>query len=68
MSCTRPWTVQYWAAYGWRDIPTHCEFLLDYEIDEEEWGKKKKPYRFRWPDEVHDEVLARLLEIQRGVA
>ena len=30
-------------AYGWSDIPTDCEFLLDYEIDEEEWGDKKKP-------------------------
>ena len=30
-------------AYGWSDIPTDCEFLLDYEIDEEEWGRKKKP-------------------------
>ena len=44
-------------AYGWNDIPTDCEFLLDYEIDEEEWGRKKKPYRYRWPEEVHDEVL-----------
>jgi hypothetical protein len=50
-------------AYGWSDIPTDCEFLLDYEIDEEEWGDKKKPYRHRWPDEVRDEVLARLLEL-----
>ena len=50
-------------AYGWDDIPTDCEFLLDYEIDEEEWGKRKKPYRYRWPDEVRDEVLARLLEL-----
>jgi hypothetical protein len=49
--------------YGWTDIPTHCEFLLDYEIDEEEWGTRKKPYRYRWPDEVRDEVLARLLEL-----
>ncbi len=48
-------------AYGWTDIPTDCEFLLDYEIDEETWGKKKKPYR--WPDAVRDEVLARLLEL-----
>ncbi len=52
-------------AYNWPDIPTRCEFLLDYEIDEETWGKKKKPYRYRWPDEVHDEVLARLLELNR---
>jgi hypothetical protein len=50
-------------AYGWSDLPTDCEFLLDYEIDEEEWGTKKKPYRYRWPDEVRDEVLARLLEL-----
>ncbi|EFO81674.1 hypothetical protein OSCT_0529 [Oscillochloris trichoides DG-6] len=49
-------------AYGWTDIPTACEFLLDYEIDEAEWGSKKKPYRYRWPDAVRDEVLARLLE------
>jgi hypothetical protein len=50
-------------AYGWTDIPTTCEFLLDYEIDEEEWGNKKKPWRYRWQDDVRDEVLARLLEL-----
>ena len=50
-------------AYGWSDIPTDCSFELDYEIDEEEWGRKKKPYRYRWPDDVRDEVLARLLEL-----
>ena len=50
-------------AYGWTDIPAGCEFLLDYEIDEEEWGDKKKPYRYRWPDDVRDEVLARLLDL-----
>lgn len=49
--------------YGWTDIPTNCEFLLDYEIDEVEWGEKKKPWRYRWPDEVRDKVLARLLEL-----
>ena len=50
-------------AYGWTDIPTDCEFLLDYEIDEATWGRKKKPYRYRWPDPVRDEVLARLLAL-----
>ena len=50
-------------AYGWTDIPTDCEFLLDYEIDDEDWGTRKKPYRYRWPDDVRDEVLARLLEL-----
>ena len=50
-------------AYGWTDVPTDCEFLLDYEIDEEAWANRKKPYRYRWPDAVRDEVLARLLEL-----
>ena len=50
-------------AYGWKEIPTHCEFLLDYEIDDEEGTKRKKPYRYRWPDDTRDDVLARLLEL-----
>ena len=50
-------------AYGWTDIPTDCDFLLDYKIDEVTWGRKKKPYRYRWPDAVRDEVLARLLAL-----
>jgi hypothetical protein len=50
-------------AYSWTDVSTDCKFLLDYEIDEDEWSDKKKPYRYRWPDEVRDEVLARLLEL-----
>ena len=49
--------------YGWTDIPTDCEFLLDYEVDEAAWGRKKKPYRYRWPDTVRDEMLARLLAL-----
>ena len=40
-------------AYGWSDIETDCEFLTDYEINEEEWSpRRKKPYRYRWPDDV----------------
>jgi hypothetical protein len=54
--------------YGWTDIRAECEFLLDYDIEEEEWGNKKRPYRFRWPDEVRDEVLARLLELNAARA
>ena len=50
-------------AYGWVDIATVCEFLLDYEADEDESGRKKKPWRYRWPDSIHDEVLARLLAL-----
>ena len=50
-------------AYGWNDIPTECDFLLDYEIDEATWSHRKKPYRYRWSDTVRDEVLARLLAL-----
>ena len=52
-------------AYGWTDIPTDCKCVLDHEIDEETWGTKKKPFRYRWPEEVHDEVLARLLDLNK---
>jgi len=63
-------------AYGWTDIPTACEFLLDYEEDDDDDAsattsgassgkgrKKRKPYRYRWPDAVRDEVLAKLLAL-----
>lgn len=57
-------------AYGWRDLAetSTCEFLLDYEEDEDEESiarRRKKPWRYRWPDEFRDEVLARLLELNR---
>jgi hypothetical protein len=58
-------------AYGWMDIQPKCEFLLDYEEEDnpedEGSGKKakKKPWRYRWPDEVRDEVLARLLALNQ---
>lgn len=59
------------AAYGWTDLQSHCDFLLDYDEEEDqpnEGGRsrgKKKPWRYRWPDGLRDEVLARLLELNR---
>jgi len=59
-------------AYGWDDLAdsASCEFLLDYEEDEDDSlsankkkSNKKKPWRYRWPDNFRDEVLARLLEL-----
>jgi hypothetical protein len=50
-------------AYGWDDISTACEFILDYEIDEADSARKKKPWRYRWPDDVRDEVLGRLVRL-----
>jgi len=56
-------------AYDWTDIKPTCEFLLDDEDEgeDEEGGKrrKRKQSRYRWPDDVRDEVLARLLELNR---
>ncbi|AVH68333.1 Eco57I restriction-modification methylase domain-containing protein [Nostoc sp. 'Peltigera membranacea cyanobiont' N6] len=56
-------------AYGWIDISTDCTFLLDYEDEEDDENtskrQKKKPWRYRWPEEIHDEVLARLLELNQ---
>ncbi|MBW4669008.1 MAG: class I SAM-dependent DNA methyltransferase [Cyanomargarita calcarea GSE-NOS-MK-12-04C] len=58
-------------AYGWSDISTDCDFILDYvdaDEDQETEGskrQKKKPWRYRWCEEVHDEVLARLLELNQ---
>lgn len=52
-------------AYGFVDIDTTCGFYLDYEEDEDEDSgrKRKKPWRFRWSDEVRDDLLARLLDL-----
>mgnify|MGYP001024943323 CR=1 FL=1 len=65
-------------AYGWHDLAetATCEFLLDYEDEEEEdeqlttahgprTSRRKKPWRYRWPDEFRDEVLARLLALNK---
>jgi hypothetical protein len=52
-------------AYGWTNLYPRCEFLLDYEEDDEESSGKKKPWRYRWPDELRDEVLARLLDLNQ---
>ena len=55
-------------AYGWTDLVPTCEFLLDYEEDEDDEdssSRRRKPWRYRWPDDVRDEVLARLLELNK---
>ncbi|MFH1468338.1 MAG: DNA methyltransferase [Pseudomonadota bacterium] len=54
-------------AYGWSDIPPGCEFLPNYEEgDEDDDGRpKKKHWRYRWPDDVRDEILMRLIALNR---
>jgi hypothetical protein len=50
-------------AYGWSDIPTDCDFFPDYVEEDEDGNEVPKSIRYRWPDEVRDEVLARLLAL-----
>lgn len=55
-------------AYGWTDIQPKCGFFPEFDEEEEEDDNsrpKKKKYRYRWPDDVRDEVLARLLDLNR---
>src|SRR5262249_54154741 len=58
-------------AYGWRALAelATCEFLPDYEDDEDEeessGSRRKKPWRYRWPDDFRDEVLARILALNQ---
>jgi hypothetical protein len=64
-------------AYGWHDLAqtATCEFLLDYEDEDDDeqlstdhgqrTSRRKKPWRYRWPDEFRDEVLARLLDLNK---
>ena len=64
-------------AYGWHDLAQSatCEFLLDYEEDDEDEEEptgrartRKKPWRYRWRDNFRDEVLARLLALNKDRA
>jgi hypothetical protein len=56
-------------AYGWSDVPPACDFFPEHADEEEakeEGGRpRRRRYRYRWPDEVRDAVLARLLEENR---
>ena len=56
-------------AYGWADLRPTCDFLLDYEVEDDEADdsgrarQRKKPWRYRWSNEARDEILARLLAL-----
>ncbi len=57
-------------AYGWTDLHPVCEFFPEFDEEEEDDDSgsgraKQKKYRYRWTEEIHDEVLARLLALNR---
>lgn len=54
-------------AYGWSDIQPVCEFILEYD-DDETSTRRRKPWRYRWPDDIRDDVLARLLALNTSRA
>jgi hypothetical protein len=58
-------------SYGWQDLKPVCDFFpeFDEEEGEDDAGRpRKKKYRYRWPDDVQDEVFARLLNLNRQSA
>ena len=46
-----------------------CEFFPEFDDEDDEESESTRPrqkrYRYRWPDDIHDEVLARLLALNR---
>jgi hypothetical protein len=57
-------------AYGWRDLRPVPEFFPEFDVPDDEpetsgsrSNRRQPRYRYRWPDEFHDEVLARLLAL-----
>ena len=50
-------------AHGWTDIPTECQFRPEHDTVDDDASRRKRRYRYRWPNGVRDEVLARLLEL-----
>ncbi|MEH2313608.1 MAG: hypothetical protein V7K35_19905 [Nostoc sp.] len=53
-------------AYIWSDIPADCTLLPDYDDQETSNGQqRKKPWHYCWTEEVHNEVLARLLHLNQ---
>ena len=57
-------------AYGWHDVPVACAFIEENPAAEGEGAPAtgraaRRKYRYRWPDAVREEVLGRLLELNR---
>jgi hypothetical protein len=56
------------AAYGWHVRVPECEFVEEFAPDEDEEEPdtpNKKKFRYRWPDDFRDEILTRLLLLNK---
>lgn len=49
-------------AYGWTDLRSNAVHEREWEAEE---GERPGPWRLRWPESDRDEVLTRLLELNR---
>ena len=54
-------------AYGWTDVEPISEFYPEFlELEEDEADSQRiKRYRYGWPDSIRDDVLARVLALNR---
>ncbi|TAE92045.1 MAG: class I SAM-dependent DNA methyltransferase [Verrucomicrobia bacterium] len=52
-------------AYGWdiKDEDLVCEFIPDFSEEDDDGNEIPKNIRYRWRDEVRDDILARLLAL-----
>jgi hypothetical protein len=52
-------------AYDWSDVRPVCEFVPVYDDHEGDGGDAVRIVRYRWPNEIRDEVLGRLLALNQ---
>lgn len=55
-------------AYGWADLKPVCEFIEEAgaeELEPDESHAARQKFRYRWPDDMREEVLGRLLALNQ---
>ncbi len=55
-------------SYDWHEIRPVCGFFPEFDDDLEDYDDsrpRRKKYRYRWTDDIRDDVLARLLVLNR---
>lgn len=56
-------------AFGWSDLDIKYEFILDFEDEPDDdlvSRKRKKPYKFKFVQTLHDEIMSRLLDLNKN--
>ncbi|NDJ15473.1 MAG: hypothetical protein EBY17_30565 [Acidobacteriia bacterium] len=60
-------------SYGWHDVPVDCAFIEENPQDEDAEAERgarprRRKYRYRWPDDVRDDVMGRLIALNTARA